>query len=87
MLGKENLQIHKNAVHLGQMDHKCNVCEKAFGWKTALKKHVDKVHLGIANHECDYCEKTFGLGRISGSTLITFTLELQSKSAKFAAGN
>ena len=40
----QSKERHKNSVHNGQKDHKCDSCGKAFSRPGHLKKHIKAVH-------------------------------------------
>ena len=46
-------------VHIGQKDHKCDSCGKAFSEAGKLKKHINSVHNGQKDQKCDLCETAF----------------------------
>ena len=41
-----DLKKHNAAVHKGEKNFKCDICQKLFSWKADVKRHVKKVHEG-----------------------------------------
>ena len=54
-----HLNLHINAVHNGQKNHKCDSCGKVFPPTGHLKAHINAVHNGQKDYKCDLCEKEF----------------------------
>ena len=40
-------------------NHKCDLCEKTFQYKSHLNKHKDGVHTDTKVYICDICTKSF----------------------------
>lgn len=55
-----NLRSHIQMVHQKVRQHKCTICEKAFGKKSGLDRHIITVHERLKCWACDLCEKSFG---------------------------
>lgn len=58
-INERNLDIHMQAIH-NNSKHECEICGKAFSFKSAKDRHLKVVHLHQKCHECDDCKKTFG---------------------------
>ena len=48
--------IFISAVHLGEKDHQCKICNEAFRYIENLHLHTKKVHEGI-KFKCHQCGK------------------------------
>ena len=48
-------------VHENIKNHKCSICNKAFGQSVALKRHFKVIHEKIKEYKCDVenCGKEF----------------------------
>ncbi|GFO43957.1 Zinc finger protein 208 [Plakobranchus ocellatus] len=54
---RELMQHHKE-VHPGEMPWQCNVCNKRYHKKIAMKAHM-RVHNTLAKYQCSSCKKVF----------------------------
>ena len=62
---QSGLNFHTRNVHDKIKPHKCNICQKSFGYTAELNQHITAVHEGIKAFKCSLCDKkfsfTFGL--------------------------
>ncbi|XP_068625817.1 uncharacterized protein [Battus philenor] len=49
---------HQKIYHMGEKNHKCNICNVFFNSSNALAKHKI-THSAVRNFACQFCEKTF----------------------------
>ena len=63
---KGSLNLHVRTQHMGERQHKCNLCGKTFSQGAHLKTHINQVHEGSTDiverdkqFKCKFCEKTF----------------------------
>merc|ERR1712051_553095 len=60
---KEKLKKHIELVHEKKKPHKCNLCDKSFGWKVSLRLHISSIHgAPLAERQpwpCELCKKGF----------------------------
>ena len=50
---------HINNVHERLKNHKCDLCDKNFGYSQTLKRHIESVYERMKKHKCKLCEKAF----------------------------
>lgn len=55
---KTNFEDHLNK-HTGNRPHKCDLCNKTFGFRSMLKKHKKFVHTSDRPFKCGFCMKGF----------------------------
>ena len=56
-----NLKGHRQEVHDGHKDFKCESCNTPFSRVANLKGHIQILHEGHKNHKCEYYDKSFSL--------------------------
>ena len=55
----EDQKIHISCDHGRFRNYKCDLCDKAFGFKGPLKHHIKTEHEGLKIHKCHMCGRTF----------------------------
>ena len=51
------MKRHISSVHLGEKNHQCTTCGKAFTHKGHLKIHVKTFHEDPVFYQCEFCDK------------------------------
>ena len=69
---KSNLQDHVNK-HTGARPYKCDICQRAFGFRSMLMKHKIFVHSSEKPYKCGICQKGFKLMSLLQNHLTTHT--------------
>ena len=52
------MKKHKQTVHEGRRDYKCDICGDAFSIQAHVKRHIQTVHEGRKDYKCEYCGTT-----------------------------
>ena len=57
---RNDVKRHMNIVHGEKKEIECNICNRVFGHKHALKLHIENHHQNRKiNHKCILCGKSF----------------------------
>ena len=51
----EDLKIYISCDCGGFINNKCDLCDKAFGFKGPFKHHIKTEHKGVKIHKCHMC--------------------------------